>query len=1055
MDGEDPAGTVGAPGPRRWRPIGTGLGVGALLALGLGTALQGFPDLLPDGGWWVVALAMAGSGVAASAQALLGRRPAALEPPREPPVRPRLPAPVDHFTGHADLMKKVLDAFSRFPRRRGRLRRRRGGPLIIAITGEGGTGKSQFVSQVVSRVSGRFPDGTLEFELYGPATEHPDPGGVPGSGPVVRRPAEILAEMLRKVGERVPDGASPERLSGLWKDACRHRRVLLVLDNAKDFAQVEPLLPTGPGCAVLITSRRAFPSSPPVDIREHPMGKLSDEEGLLLLERLVSARSRPLSDEDRAALPELAARCHGFPFALCLVGAQATEATGPGAAALLRRMNDPEQTLTVAGPESIVRSLAFGLRECTEEQRRLLWLLAGTGAATFTPWVAAALLDVGPGRAVGVLDELRRRYLVTYLYSAAGHEHFRLHEYMRDFLVRQGPRLFGVADADRAAWSRARRRELEEAVLRLLHAYTERAEEAARRACPHEWSFGPPSGREAPAPAPAHPPLSWIPDPPPPPASPEPVAWLESEQRGFELCFWWTGQGRFSSDVADRRGVAAYGWRLHRAFSLLCRTGRIHWDSMRDSTAGAVALALETGDPLACAIALIDRAEVTGGHGDHHTGYELALTASMILDSLDGPGVDPRWRGRAHRAVGVNLYRRGDPDDGRAAIDAAIRVFTEHRDTWWLVRSLCNLAELYRFQGHLEEAHGRLALAERELRGRPEDPEQWTRVRLQQGEVLRLRGFELHAWFVLERGRRRIADSPNGDWYHARYLRALGQLPSHSLNSQAGVCELWLDPRRERERRRMAARDGRRPREQEKRVSALFSGGVPPAADGSAQEGGASLRTVLEGWFGFDRAGPGDRSGPVRWLSRFRRGERLRDSWQVSDQILRLERAERVFGELGDTWGVMRTRLVRGQVLMERDRDEGKEEMLEAAEGFRELGDRWWHARAHRMAAQALLRVRRTAEAEESARVAVEGYRGLRHRSGRLRAMKVLAQSLVGRDPLAAWRTLRRAELIAEEGARLGHAVPEGLVREIRDMLDALEHGSGPALGSAPPDRAA
>ena len=247
---------------------------------------------------------------------------------------------------------------------------------------------------------------------------------------------------------------------------------------------------------------------------------------------------------------------------------------------------------------------------------------------------------------------------------------------------------------------------------------------------------------------------------------------------------------------------------------------------------------------------------------------------------------------------------------------------------------------------------------------------------------------------------------------------------------------------------------------------ALFADGVPPAEDGPARGDGTPLRTRLTGWFGFDRSRDGDRSdrgkrserggrsGAARWLSRFRPGERLRDSWQVSDQVLRLTSAEQVFEELGDAWGVMRTRLARGQVLMEGDRDRGREEMLEAAEGFRGLGDRWWHARAHRMAAQSLLRVHRTAEAEESARVAVEGYRGLRHRSGQLRAMKVLAQTLMDRDPLAAWRTLQRAERIPEEGVRLG-PVPESLVKEVRDMLDALEHGSGPALGGVPPDRAA
>ncbi|KOG55204.1 hypothetical protein ADK76_21825, partial [Streptomyces griseoflavus] len=83
-----------------------------------------------------------------------------------------------------------------------------------------------------------------------------------------------------------------------------------------------------------------------------------------------------------------------------------------------------------------------------------------------------------------------------------------------------------------------------------------------------------------------------------------------------------------------------------------------------------------------------------------------------------------------------------------------------------------------------------------------------------------------------------------------------------------------------------------------------------------------------------------------------RRRPRLGDSWQVTDQIARLRRAEADFTNIGDDWGRWRTCLVLGQTLMAQDRTRGKEDMLRAAEGFRALGDKWWHARALRMAAE-------------------------------------------------------------------------------------------------------
>lgn len=1057
MDEDSREEVVTAPSRRR-RPIQSGLATGLVIFVGLGTALQGLPDLVPEnGGLLVVVLALLGMGVTASAQALLDRLDQSQRPEEKPALRRRLPPPVDHFTGHTALMAELLDEFARFPRRGARRlvgrpawragRRGSRGPLAIAITGEGGTGKSQLAAQVVDRVADRFPDGKLEFELYGGAAHEAPPetrssvlgrsvpghrsrkGGPEGPDPIAparrepRRPEDVLVQMITEVGGRPPDGASLEELCVLWRTATEQRRLLVVLDNAKDYAQVEPLLPGGRGCAVLITSRNDFPDAAQPMLRRH-LDPLPHEEGTELLNRLVRDSPRPLSEADRAALPGLVSACHGFPLAICLVSTQVTQERGPGAADLLRHMSDPALRLTVPGPQAIAQSLAFSLQQCEPRERLLLSRLAGAGLTTFTAWAAAALLDVSEDEAKPLLLRMSHRYLVTYLYEAGGFDRFQLHDHVRETLLTAGPRILGVPEEELPDWSRE---ELGFAVERLLRAFDRIAEAAASRAAPHEWSFGAslPGGDAA-----RH--GGGDPAPIGPRGPADPMAWLETELRGFEVCFHWTQprataeddppRGRATERERQRERAIGYGWRLRRAFAVLCRTGRTQWEAVREATQQATALALEMGEPLAYGVALLDRAEVASGHGDHDTGYERALTALYILEQL-GAEADPRWKARAHRAVGVNLYRRGDLDDGRAEIEEAVRIFSEHGDRWWQVRALCNLAEVDRFQGYLERAYEALTRAQDLLVGSQDSQEQWARVRLQKGEVLRLRGFTLNAWFLLEDERERLSRAPNGDWYHARYLRSLGRLPTNELNREAWECELLLSPARERDRRRLTARDPGWPGRQRARVAGLFADGGMEYAERCAE-----VR-------------------PARGL--LRRRERLRDTWQVADQIARLRDAERAFVEIGDDWGRWRTCLVLGQARMAVDRDRGKEEMLRAAEGFRELGDKWWHARAHRMAAESLQQAERLPEAEELARVAVDGYRGLQHRSGQLRAMKLLAGIMTRRDLLEAWRTLNEAEGLAEQGVRLG-TVPLSLLGEIRDMLRVIEHGSDSAPGTDP-----
>lgn len=1065
----------GVPPRRRWRPLRTGL-VGTLATLiGLGTALQGFPELVPGGGGpLLAAVGLLGTATAVTAQVILDRLSQAQAAGLKDDHKARrrsIPAPVDHFIGHEPLMAELLARFERFPRPgpRGVLPRVFGrnpgrysrGPLLIAINGEGGTGKSQLAAQIVDRVADRFPDGHVEFALYGNGNSGPSGQREPAA------PETVLRMMIAALGESPAEGSSPAELSERWKTITEDLRLLVVLDNAKDFAQVEPLLPSGRGCAVLITSRAEFDDTP-LPVLQYGLQPLFPGEGLELINRLVKESGRELSDEDREYLPELVRACHGLPLALCLAGTQLTLSNAPSVRKLLERMEDPE----VPGAKAVARSLAFSLQRCEPGERLLLYRLAGTGLTKFSPWAAAALMDIGAVEAKRMLERMSHRFLVTDLHGAGGFDRYQIHDRVRDTLLRAELEHLGVPEAERHRWSKDK---LGAAVDRLLDAFARIAEAAARDAAPHEWGFGSPfpqntegtggegSGENAAGRGGAEKTaggtektadgadvtggaaLVAAPD--------DPFAWLESEHRGFEVCFRWTDPSR-----EDRRSPA-HGWRLRRAFTVLSRTGLTRWGAVHETTRQATELALEMENPFAYGVAMLDWSEVAGSQGDHDSGYKRALAALQALEVLDPP-VDPRWLARAHRAVGVNLYRRGDLDDGRAEIERAERIFATDEDPWWHVRTLGNLAEVDRFQGHLVRAHTWLSQAEGRLDDSPGMAEQRAKVQLQRGEVLRLRGYPLNAWFVLSDGLDQLTRPPKEDWYRARYLRSLGQLSVSELNSESGACEVLLDPQRARERRRRTRNDPAWPEWQRAKVEGMFID-LPQQKrkDGESgeEEAGREEQSPGEGTaestedplvYAYRCVEPGPARG---LLFRLWKGRRLvRDEWDNDRQVERLQEAELIFEEIGDAWGRWRTCLALGQALMAHDRGQGKEEFLRAARSFRELGDKWWHARAHRMAADSLRRAERWTEAEELALVAVRGYRGLQHRSGHLRAMLLHAEIVTRRDLLKARGILLEAEEMAEEGVRLG-VVPGSLLVKVQDMLRVVEHGSGPAPRPTPP----
>ncbi|MCX4779932.1 AfsR/SARP family transcriptional regulator [Streptomyces sp. NBC_01264] len=217
------------------------------------------------------------------------------------PVPNQLPAAISDFIGRGRELARIVDELTAA-----------GGPdgavgatvVVHRVAGGGGMGKTTLTVQAAHRVRTRFPDGQVFLDLGG-TTAAPMP------------PDIALGHLLRDLG--LPSQDTPSGLQArvaLFRSLIADRRMLLLLDDAGDAAQVRPLLPGIGGSAVLVTSRRRLNSLPGTRV---DLGALSDEEAYQLLASIAGT--------DRvAAFPSATAEvirvCGGMPLALRLAGAR-------------------------------------------------------------------------------------------------------------------------------------------------------------------------------------------------------------------------------------------------------------------------------------------------------------------------------------------------------------------------------------------------------------------------------------------------------------------------------------------------------------------------------------------------------------------------------------------------------------------------------------------------------------------------------------------------------------------------------------------------------------
>ena len=233
---------------------------------------------------------------------------------RRPPARaatlPRpaqLPAVLAGFTGRAaelEALTRLLDEGSDPDST--------AGPVVIsAIGGVAGIGKTTFAVRWAHQVTHRFPDGQLFVNLRGFG---------PDGSPVA--PEQAVRGFLDAF--EVPPGKIPASLdaqASLYRSLLAGRRVLIIADNARDEAQVRPLLPGSPGCLLLVTSRKRLTGLIAADgARPLTLDLLTGEEAIRLLSHRIGAAR--VAAEPQAA-EQIAGSCGRLPLALSVVAARA------------------------------------------------------------------------------------------------------------------------------------------------------------------------------------------------------------------------------------------------------------------------------------------------------------------------------------------------------------------------------------------------------------------------------------------------------------------------------------------------------------------------------------------------------------------------------------------------------------------------------------------------------------------------------------------------------------------------------------------------------------
>lgn len=321
-------------------------------------------------------------------------------------VRPaQLPATVADFTGRAafvdELGKELANAPSTVM-------------AVSSVSGIGGVGKTTLAVHVAQAAREAFPDGQIYADLQ-------------GSGLSPAEPATVLGAFLRALG--TPDADIPEPVderAALYRSVLAGRRVLALLDNARDAAQVRPLLPGTEGCAALITSRARMTDL--AGAHHVDLDVMSPDEALLLFTRIVGEER---VEPERKAAMDVVGRCGYLPLAIRIAASRLAARRTWTVSVLARKLADEHHRLDElrVGDLAVKATFELGYGQLEPEAARAFRLLGLADGPDISLAAAAAMLDRDTEDAEEVLESL----VDASLLESAAPGRYRYHDLVRLF----------------------------------------------------------------------------------------------------------------------------------------------------------------------------------------------------------------------------------------------------------------------------------------------------------------------------------------------------------------------------------------------------------------------------------------------------------------------------------------------------------------------------------------------------------------------------------------------------------------------------------------------